>query len=220
MRDLSRNGNPVETARNEIQLTTFKAVLSNHIVRWEVRKAKPADADAALQAAVETHYFLEISGLIFQTSGVNNISTESTLDAFTKLVHSLRTEIQVAVAQLSPTDRNASQNNQRDRSDNRNSNRHRSSSPGLRRNNIFSKFRKPNQPNELNTARNSINQRNISEDCFSIKSNNSKRDQNSGRNVAMKKNANLVAELTTPVGNARFVSIVAELATAVSDAKF
>ena len=61
-------------------MTTFIAGLSNSTVRWEVRKAKPAGAEAALQAAMETHSSLEIDGSKLQTSGVNNISTESPLD--------------------------------------------------------------------------------------------------------------------------------------------
>ena len=179
LRDLARNAYPVEAVRNEILLTTFIAGLSNPTVRWEVRKAKPPDADAALQAAVETHSFLEIDGLKLQTSGVNNISTESPLDTFTDLVRSLRTEIQDAVAKSSRTDRNASQNNQIDRSGSRRSNRYRSPSPGPRRNNNFSNFKKPNQPNERNTARNSNSQRNNSKVCFSDNSKNNKRDRSS-----------------------------------------
>ena len=138
----SRNGYLVEALRNEIFLTTFIAGLSNPTVRWEVGKAKPADADAALQAAVETHSFLGIDDLKLQTFGVNNISTETPLDAFTEFIRSLRTEMQDAVAKSSRTDRNASQNNQSDRSDSRNTNRHRSPSPGPRRNNNFSNFNK------------------------------------------------------------------------------
>ena len=53
----------VEAARNEILLTIFIPYLSNPTVRWEVRKAKAADADIELQAAVETHSFFEIDGL-------------------------------------------------------------------------------------------------------------------------------------------------------------
>ena len=179
LRDLARNAYPVEAVRNEILLTTFIAGLSNPTVRWEVRKAKPADADAALQAAVETHSFLEIDGLKIQTSGVNNISTETPLDTFTELVRSLRTEIQDAVAKSSRTDRNASQNNQRDRSESRDSNRYRSPSPGPRRNNNFSNFKKPYQPNERNTARNSNSQRSNSKVRFSDNSKNKKRDRSS-----------------------------------------
>ena len=61
--DSARNAYPVEAVGNEIVLTTFIAGLFNPTVRWEVRKAEPADADPALQAAVETHSFLEIDGL-------------------------------------------------------------------------------------------------------------------------------------------------------------
>ena len=180
LRDLVRNANPVEAVRNEILLTTFIAGLSNPTVRWEVRKAKPADADAALQAAVETYSFLEIDGLKLQTSGVNHISTETPLDTFTEIVRSLRTaEIQDAVAKSSRTDRNASQNNQRDRSESRDSNRYRSPSPGPRRNNNFSNFKKHNQLNEWNTARNSNTQRNNSKVHFSYNSKNNKRDGSS-----------------------------------------
>ena len=179
MRDLARNAYLVEAVRNEILLTTFIAGLSNPTVRWEVRKTKPADADAALQAAVETHSFLEIDGLKLQTSGVNNISTETPLDTFTELVRSLRTEIQDAVAKSSRTDRNFSQNNQRDRSDSRDSTRYRSPSPGPRRNNNFSNLKKPNQPNERNTARNSNSQRTNSKVRFSDNSKNNKRDRSS-----------------------------------------
>ena len=179
LQDLARNSYPIEAIRNEILLTTFIAGLSNPTVRWEVCKAKPADADAALQAAVETHSFLEIDGLKLHTSGVNNIGTETPLDTFTELVRSLRTEIQDAVAKSSRTDRNASQNNQRDRSDSRDSNRYLSLSPGLRRNNNFSNFKKPNQPNERNIARNSNNQRNNSKVRFSDNSKDNKRDRSS-----------------------------------------
>ena len=76
MLHLARNAYPVEAIRNEILLTTFIAGLSNPTVCCEARKAKPAGADAALQARVETHSFLEIDGSKLQTSGVNNISTE------------------------------------------------------------------------------------------------------------------------------------------------
>ena len=77
LRDLTRNAYPVEAVRNEILLTTFIAGVSNPTVRWEFRKTKPADADAALQAAVETHSFFETDGFKLQTSGVDNISTET-----------------------------------------------------------------------------------------------------------------------------------------------
>ena len=142
MQDLARNAYPVEAVRNEILLTTFFAGLSNPTVRWEVRKVKPADADAALQAAKEIHSFLGMDGVKLQTSGVNNVSTETPLDTFTELARSLRTENKDAVAKSSRTDRNASQNNQRDRSDSRDSNRYPFPSPGPRRNNNFSNFEK------------------------------------------------------------------------------
>ena len=98
LQDLARNAYPVDAVRNEILLTTFIAGLSNSSVRWEVRIEKSADADAALQVAVETHSFLEIDGLKLQTSGVNIISTKTPLDTFTDLVRSLPTEIQNTVA--------------------------------------------------------------------------------------------------------------------------
>ena len=90
MRDLAGNAYPVEAVRKEIPLNTFISGSSNPTVRWEVRKVKPADADAALRAAVETHSFLENDGLILQTSVVNNISSETPLDTFFELVRSLR----------------------------------------------------------------------------------------------------------------------------------
>ena len=179
LRHLARNAYLVEAVRNETLLTTLIAGFSNPTVRWEFRKAEPADADAALQAAVGNHCFLEIDGLKLQTSGINNISTETPLDSFTELVCSLSTEIQDAVAKSSRTDSNASQNNQRDRSDSRNSNLNRSPSPGPRRNHNFSEFKKPNQPNDQNTARNSNNQRINSKARFSDNSKNNKRDQSS-----------------------------------------
>ena len=179
LRDLARNAYPVGAVRKKFLLTTFNAGLSNPTVRWEVRKAKTAYAHAALQAAVETHSFLEIDGLKIQTSGVDNVSTESPLDTFTELVRCLRTEIQDIVAKSSRTDKNASQNNQRDRSDSRDSNRYRSPSPGPRRINNFSNFKKPNQPNERNPARNSNSQRNNSKVHFSDNSKNNKRDRSS-----------------------------------------
>ena len=83
------------------------------------------------------------------------------------------------MATSSRTDRNASQNNQRDRSDIRNSHRYWSPSPGPRRNNNFSNFKMPNQPNERNTTRNNNNQRNNSTVRFSDNSKNNKRDQSS-----------------------------------------
>ena len=179
LRDLAGIAYPVEVVGNEIILTTFLAVFSNPTVRREVRKAKTADANAALQAAVETHSFLEIDGLKLQTTGVNNISTETPPDTFTELVGSLGKEVQDAVAKSSRTDRNVSQNNQRDRLETRDSIRYRSLSPGPRRNNNFSNFKKPNQPNEWNTTRNSNNQRKNSKVSFSDNSKNKKRDQSS-----------------------------------------
>ena len=206
-----------------ILLTTFFAGLSNPTVRWEVRKAKPANADAALQAAVETHSFLEIDGLKLQISGVNNMSTETPLDTFTELVRSLRTEIQDAVATSSRTDRNASQNNQRDRSNSRDSNRYRSPSPGPRRRNNFSNFKKPNQPNERNTARNSNNERKNIMFASQIFPKTTYETEVPVRSVAIKKNANIVVEPTIPAVSAKHVSIVAKLVTlgtnAVPDAK-
>ena len=179
LRDLARNALPVEAVRNEILLTTRIAGLSDPTIGWEVRKVKPTNADAALQAALETHFFLDIDALKLQTSGVNNICTETPLDNFSELVRSLRTEIQDAVAKSSLTDRNASQNNQRDRLDSRNIDRYRSSSPGPRHNYKFSNFEKPNQPNERKVAGNSNNQKNVSNVRFSDKSRNNKRDQSS-----------------------------------------
>ena len=125
-------------------------------------QSETADADTALQAAVETHSLLEKDGLKMQTSGVNNISTETLLDIFTELIRSLLTQIQDAVDHSSYTDKNASRNNQRDRYHCQNSSRYRSLLPGPRRKNNFSKYKKPNQPNERNSARNSNNQRNSS----------------------------------------------------------
>ena len=160
-------------------LITSISGLSNPTVRREFCKTKPADVDAALQAAVETHSFLEIDGLRKQFSGVNNISTETLLNIFAELVRRLRTEIQDAVAQSSRTYRNASQNNQIDRSDSRNSNRYQCPLMGPIPYNTFSKFRQPNQPNEWNTDRNSNNQRNIPKMRFSDRSSNNKRDLSS-----------------------------------------
>ena len=72
----------VEVVGNEMLLTFFIAGLSNSSVQWEVRKAKPAYADAALQAAVETHSFHENDVLKLETSGVNIISNEALLDTY------------------------------------------------------------------------------------------------------------------------------------------
>ena len=84
----------------------FFAGLSNPPVWWEARKMKTQGADDALQAAVETQYFLEIDSLKLQTSGVNSISTETPLDTFIELLPSLCTEIQNALAHSFRTDRN------------------------------------------------------------------------------------------------------------------
>ena len=219
LRDLARNNYPVEAVRNEILLTNFMAGLSNPTVPWEVRKAKPADADAALQAAVETQSFVEIDGLKLQTSGVNNNSTETPFDTFTELVRSLRTEIHDAVAKSSRTDRKASQNNQRNRSDSRDSNRYRSPSPGPRRNNNFSNFKIPNQPT-LETATVRGKTLKFASQITPKKTNETEVPV---RSVVMKKNANNVAETTIPAVSAKHVSIVAKLVTsgtnAVPDAK-
>ena len=120
-----------------------------------------------------------MDGLKLQTSGVNNINTETALDTFTDFVRSLCTKIPDAVATSSFTDRHTSQNNQRGRSDSRDSNRYRSPSPGPRRNNNFSNFKKPNQPNERNTARDSNSQKNNCKVRFSDNSKNNKRDRSS-----------------------------------------
>ena len=83
----------------------------------KVHRAKPADADAALQAAVEIHSFPETDSLNLKTFGVSKITTETPLDTFTQLHRSPRAEIQNAVIKSSRTNRNASQYNQRDRPD-------------------------------------------------------------------------------------------------------
>ena len=208
MRDLARNAYAVEAVRNEIFLTTFIAGLSNPTARWEVRKAKPADANAALQAAVETHSSLEIDASELQTSSVNNISTETPLDTFTELVRSLRTEIQDAVAKSSRTDKNASQNNQRDRSDSRYSNRYRP-----RRNNNFSNFKNlisptSGTPPETATIR-GITLKFVSQ----IIPKTTNETEVPVHSVAMKENANIVAEPITPAVSAKHVSIEVKLAT-------
>ena len=109
LRGLARNAYPFETVRKEILLTIFIAGLSNSTVRWEVREAKAADADAAVQAVVENHSSPAVDGLKLQTFCVNNFSTETPLELFIELVRSLRTEIQDTMAQSSRTDRKASQ---------------------------------------------------------------------------------------------------------------
>ena len=104
--DLARNAYLVEAVRKEILLTTFFASLYNPTVRREVRKAKPPDADAALQAAAETHSFLEIDYSKIQTSGVNNFSTETLLDTFTEVIRSLCTKVEDVMARSSRTQKN------------------------------------------------------------------------------------------------------------------
>ena len=99
--DLARNDYPVEVVRNEILLTTFNVGFSNPALQWELRKPKPADSNAAPQAAMETHSFLEIDGFKLQTSDVNKSNTETPLDNLTELVRSLLREIQDAVAKPS-----------------------------------------------------------------------------------------------------------------------
>ena len=117
LKNLARNSHLVAAVRCEILLTTFIDSLAVPTFRLEVRKAKPADADAALQAALKSASFHEIDSLKLQTSGVNNNTIETPLDTFTQLVRSLTTEIQDTVAKSSRTDKTASQNNQRDRLD-------------------------------------------------------------------------------------------------------
>ena len=95
---LARKVNPVEAVRSEVLLTAFIAGLCNPTFQRDFCKAKPADADAGLQAAVETYSSLGTDGLKMQTSGVNNISTETSLDTFTELVLIRRTEIEDAAA--------------------------------------------------------------------------------------------------------------------------
>ena len=178
LRGWARKAYLVEVVRNEILITIFFAVLFNPTVGSEVRNAKPADADAALQAALKTCSLREIDGSKMQTSGANNSSTETPLGTFTELVRSLRTRIQDAVAP-SGTDNSAFQNNQIDRFVSQNSHRHMSASPGPRQKNNFSNFKKLNQPKEQNTARNSNNQHKNSKYRFPDKSISTKRDQRS-----------------------------------------
>ena len=209
LRDSARKAYPVEAVRNEILLTSFIAYLSNLTVQLEVREAKPADADAALQAAVENHSFCEIDGLKLQTSGVNNISTESPLDAFTELVCSLLIENQNAVAKSSRTDKNVSQINQRDRSDSRDSNSYGFPSPGLRRNNNFSTSKNPINPTN-GTPPETAAVRGITLNFASqITPKTTNETEVPVRGVVMKKNANIVAETTIPAVSAKHVSIVA-----------
>ena len=151
------------------------------------------------------------------------ISALRPLDNFTELVRRLRTEIHDAVAKSSRTDRNVSQNNQRQRSESRNGNRNRSPSPGPRRNNNFSNFKNlinptSGTPPETATVRgltlkfaSEINPKTTNETEVPV------------RSVAMKTNANIVAETTIPAVSAKHVPIVAKFVTlgtnAVPDAK-
>ena len=224
MRDLAHKAYPVETVRNETLVTFFNAGLSNPNDRWEVCIAKPtADADAALQAAVETHFFLEIDGLKLQTSGVNNISTESPIDTFTELVRSLRAKNQDALAKSSRTDRNVSQNNQEI----------------FQTVEIVTNSGLPHQDRDAITTlpflMNPINPtsgtppetatvRGITIKFASqITPKTTTETKVPVRSIVMKKNANIVAETTIPAVIANHVSIVAKLVTlgtnAVPDAR-
>ena len=49
-----------ENVRNQIVLTTFIEGLLNPTLRWETRKSKPADVNAALITAVEMQSFLDL----------------------------------------------------------------------------------------------------------------------------------------------------------------
>ncbi len=60
IRGLARQAYADPTVRDQLVLTTFIEGLSNPTLRWEVRKAKPTTADAALQHAVELQAFMEI----------------------------------------------------------------------------------------------------------------------------------------------------------------
>ena len=172
MRDLARDAYPVEVVRTEIVLLSRSV---HKTVWWEARKARIADVDAALQAAVEINFFLEKNGLNLQTSDVENISTETTVYTLAELVRSLRKEIYDIVALSTRTERSASQNNHRNRSYSQNTLYRPHSSEPRHNNNLF-KLKQLNQPNGRNTAQNRNNQRNSSKVSFSDKSNNSKRD--------------------------------------------
>ena len=213
LRDLARNAYPVEAVRNEILLTTFVAGLSNPTVGWEVRKAKPADADAALQAAVETRSFPEIDGLKSPTSGVNNISTESPLDTFTELVRTLRTEIQDAVAKSSRTDRNAAQNNQRDRSDSRDSNRYRSPHQDRDAITTFPTLKNPINPTTGTPPGTATVRGIILKFASQLIPKTTNETEVPVRSVVMEQNAHFVIETNIPAVSAKQVSIVAKLVT-------
>lgn len=120
LRDLAGKAYADVAVRNEIIQTTFVEGLANSVVRWEVRKAKPASVEDAVSLAVEMQSYLNIHGQQPENvppSTVNNIAGTSTSqsDMFSDLIFTIKEEVKRVV-----DERNDS--NQRGRSSERSTN--------------------------------------------------------------------------------------------------
>ena len=104
--------------------TSFIEGLHDAQLRWELRKSKPANPDAALALAVELHAFMEVdpSLRIGSQATVNKVSatppqplmtTASTSqeDMMGTLIQTIRQEIQKALPQTNPNSSNSRSNN-------------------------------------------------------------------------------------------------------------
>ena len=168
----------------------------------EVRKAKPADPDTALQAAVGTHSFPEINASKMQTSGSNNISTETPFDTSKTmwLKHQVPTEmLPKTIAKIARTAETVTNIGLlwQDRDEKT----------------TFPALKKPTSPTTA-TSPEPATISGISLEFTSrrvpIRTN---KTEFQSRSVLLKKNANIVAKSTILAVSANYVSIVAKLAT-------
>ena len=102
LRDLAGKAYPVEAVRNEIILTTFVEGLSNSLVRWEVRKAKPTTVEDAVRLVVEMQSYLNLHGQqpeSIPTASINNLAGSSVTndDFFTALIFIIKEEVKRAI---------------------------------------------------------------------------------------------------------------------------
>ena len=98
LRDLAVKAYIDDAVRNENILTTFVEELANSVVRWEVRKGKPASVDDAVVLANEMQSYLKVHGQQPHTvpvASVNNLAGPSTSpsEMFSDLVFTIKEEV-------------------------------------------------------------------------------------------------------------------------------
>ena len=105
LRDLTGKAYTDDAGRNELLLTTFIEGLASSVVRWEVRKAKPAVVQDALSLALEMQSFLNLHGQQPDTpaASVNNLTSPSPSQSelSSHLIFTIKEEVKRVVGERS-----------------------------------------------------------------------------------------------------------------------